>query len=300
MYKIVGADGRPYGPVTADQVREWIATGRANARTLAQSEGATEWKPLTAYPEFVEALAAQAAPPPVSPSAADHVDPNALADEVLKRDYTVDISGSLSRAWDLITRDFWPIIGISALVMLILAATNAAYVGLILTGPLIGGLNWYYLKRIRGQQAGINDAFAGFTMAFVQLLLTSLVSGLLVGVGLLFCLLPGICLAVAWCLAIPLVIDRKLPFWDALEVSRKVVTKHWWSFLGLILVFALVNLGGTLLCCVGSFLTTPLTLVALMYVYEDVFASRQTSTALIAPTPSQMPPLSPGAGQTPP
>jgi hypothetical protein len=27
MYKIIGADGRQYGPVTADHVREWIAAG---------------------------------------------------------------------------------------------------------------------------------------------------------------------------------------------------------------------------------------------------------------------------------
>jgi len=59
MYRIVGADGQIYGPATAGQVRQWVAEGRANARTQALAEGATEWKPLAAQPEF----AGQFAPP---------------------------------------------------------------------------------------------------------------------------------------------------------------------------------------------------------------------------------------------
>jgi hypothetical protein len=56
MYKIIGADGREYGPITAEQLREWIAEGRANAQTRAQAEGAAQWKPLTEYLEFAPAL----------------------------------------------------------------------------------------------------------------------------------------------------------------------------------------------------------------------------------------------------
>ena len=57
MYKIIGADGREYGPITADQLRAWIAEGRANGQTRAQAEGSAEWKPLTEYLEFAAALA---------------------------------------------------------------------------------------------------------------------------------------------------------------------------------------------------------------------------------------------------
>lgn len=61
MYKIIGADGQQYGPIGADQIRQWIAEKRANAHTLAQSEGSAEWKPLISFPEFMSAF--QAAPP---------------------------------------------------------------------------------------------------------------------------------------------------------------------------------------------------------------------------------------------
>jgi hypothetical protein len=56
MYKIIGADGREYGPISAEQLREWIAEGRANGQTRAMVEGAGQWKPLTEYLEFAPAL----------------------------------------------------------------------------------------------------------------------------------------------------------------------------------------------------------------------------------------------------
>jgi TM2 domain-containing membrane protein YozV len=52
MYKIIGNDGRQYGPVGADQIRLWLAQNRVNAHTLAQSEGSADWKPLISFPEF--------------------------------------------------------------------------------------------------------------------------------------------------------------------------------------------------------------------------------------------------------
>ena len=57
MYKIIGADGREYGPITADQLRNWIAEGRATAETRVQAEGSAQWKLLTEYLEFAPALA---------------------------------------------------------------------------------------------------------------------------------------------------------------------------------------------------------------------------------------------------
>jgi hypothetical protein len=64
MYKIIGADGREYGPITADQLRNWIAEGRATAQTKVQAEGSAQWKPLTEYLEFAAALARTPPPQP--------------------------------------------------------------------------------------------------------------------------------------------------------------------------------------------------------------------------------------------
>ena len=63
MYKIIGADGKEYGPVSADLLRDWIQQGRVSLHTQARLEGSTDWKPLSGFPEF---SAISAAPPLMS------------------------------------------------------------------------------------------------------------------------------------------------------------------------------------------------------------------------------------------
>jgi TM2 domain-containing membrane protein YozV len=67
MYKIIGADGRHYGPVDADQIKRWFAENRVNGQTRAQPEGATDWQPLSAFPEFGGDFAAIQPPPTLAP-----------------------------------------------------------------------------------------------------------------------------------------------------------------------------------------------------------------------------------------
>ena len=55
MYKIIGADGKEYGPITAD-ILKWVVDGRANAQTKVQLEGTTEWRTLAEFPELAAAL----------------------------------------------------------------------------------------------------------------------------------------------------------------------------------------------------------------------------------------------------
>lgn len=57
MYKILGADQKEYGPAGVDEIRQWIAQGRANAQSLIQPLGSTGWRPLNTFPEFGTALA---------------------------------------------------------------------------------------------------------------------------------------------------------------------------------------------------------------------------------------------------
>jgi len=63
MYRMIGADGREYGPISADQLRQWIGQGRANASTSVLPEGASEWKPLGSLSEFSMLFAAPAPGP---------------------------------------------------------------------------------------------------------------------------------------------------------------------------------------------------------------------------------------------
>jgi len=279
MFRIIGGDSKQYGPVTAEEVREWIRLGRAGAQTQAQREGKTDWQPLSSFPEFADSFAGSAATG-TAPSALDAaplrpdagpVDPDRVAAEAMAAVDGVYMGDALGRAWDLLKADFWPIVGVTALVTIILACAHSAFIGILVTGPLIGGLNWYLLKKLRGQPAGMAEAFAGFSSDFLQLFLGFLVVVLLVSVGTILCVLPGIYLAIAWQFTLLLIMDRKLEFWPAMEVSRKVISKNWWGFFGFAIVTALINTAGLACCGVGIFVTIPWTMLAFVCLYEDRF-----------------------------
>lgn len=63
-YRIIGADGKTYGPVDLEQIRQWLKEGRAESRTPVYVEGATNWTTLGLLPELAPQLAS--APPAVS------------------------------------------------------------------------------------------------------------------------------------------------------------------------------------------------------------------------------------------
>jgi hypothetical protein len=61
-YLIIGGDGKEYGPASDADVRLWIAEGRVNAHSQAKAENDTEFRPLSTFPEFADALAPKAPP----------------------------------------------------------------------------------------------------------------------------------------------------------------------------------------------------------------------------------------------
>jgi len=63
MYRILGGDGKEYGPITTETLRQWIAEGRANAETQVRPEGASEWQALGSLPEFSSATTPASAGP---------------------------------------------------------------------------------------------------------------------------------------------------------------------------------------------------------------------------------------------
>jgi type II secretory pathway pseudopilin PulG len=79
-YTLIGGDQKQYGPVTTEQLRQWILDGRLNPQSQAKAESDAEWRPLSAFPEFAPALAARSAasdaPPPPLPSTAPTIPAN--------------------------------------------------------------------------------------------------------------------------------------------------------------------------------------------------------------------------------
>jgi len=108
-------------------------------------------------------------------------------EQVLARDYDHDFGAPISAGLGMsFKNNIGIMIGATVLVYLTLGAINAvpyinSILALVLTGPLMGGLWAFYLKKIRGLEAGVGDAFSGFGPRFGQMLLGNLVPGILAG-----------------------------------------------------------------------------------------------------------------------
>ena len=63
MYKIIGADGKEYGPVSIAQLKQWLAQRRINPQTRIQSPGSSEWRPASEVPELADLFTSTTNPP---------------------------------------------------------------------------------------------------------------------------------------------------------------------------------------------------------------------------------------------
>ena len=113
MYIIIGGDGKEYGPISADDVRQWIAEGRLNEQTLVKAKGDAQFRPLEKFPEFAGTFAPKASttgmrPAPFAPAevqdemALKMVKPPAVALQVTA------ILNLLFGIWDLVKLIFFP------------------------------------------------------------------------------------------------------------------------------------------------------------------------------------------------
>jgi hypothetical protein len=169
--------------------------------------------------------------PPAPQSSEPEANPDAPADGIIAPDYSLDIGSCLRRGWALLRSDFWPLVGMTALVVVLLAAASSAagaivdnannrnsspaasFLYLLLKGPLVGGLQLYFLHKIRGRRATVETVFSGFSARFfLHLFLAGFVTTTLTTLGYLCLIVPGIYLTIAWTFTLALVIDKQLHF----------------------------------------------------------------------------------------
>ena len=272
MYRIIGGDRKEYGPVSADELRRWLSEGRLNSQSMARAEGSSEWKPLAAYPEFAEFLGVPAGSPAAAGVVPPPVNTAAWSADILAREPQLRVGRCLSLAWGLLLNNFGLLVGATMVVWLVSLTEFIPLIGgaayQVIWGALYGGFYLLYLKRIRGQSAAMPEVFDGFKKSLGQLVLAGFLSSLLAGLGILFCFVPGIYLMVAWLFCVPLVADRGLEFWPAMELSRKVVTRGWFPVFGLALLAFLP------IVAVSIYGTVKVTLIALTALKHAISSGR--------------------------
>jgi len=141
--------------------------------------------------------------------------------------------------------------------------------GLLLGGPMVAG---YYIvaQRIRqNRDIEISDFFKSFDR-FVPLLILNLLISLLVFLGLILLVLPGIYLAISYLFAHFFVWYYDVEPSEALRMSRRTVSGNFGQILLLSLILGGINLLGLLAFGVGILLSLPFSYCVIYATFDDI------------------------------
>lgn len=148
--------------------------------------------------------------------------------------------------------------------------------GLFVSMPLFAGVLMLAVHRAAGHQVDGSDVFTWYSRVIPIAMLSILVS-LLTALGMVLLILPGIYLAFAYAYALPLLVEKNMGVWEAMETSRKALTKCWFRYFFLIITLGLLLAVSAIPLGIGLIWTVPLFGLAYGMVYRDLFGVEEES-----------------------
>lgn len=129
----------------------------------------------------------------------------------------------------------------------------------IVDTALLAGFISIILKLTKGTLKSVSlTPYAMNVMTYIKYFGVSIIYGLIVAVGFLLCIFPGIWLGVKLSFAHFYILDHPdKSIGDALKASWNITKGNWWSLFGLCWVEIGVMLLGFCCCCVGFYFAVP-------------------------------------------
>ncbi len=208
----------------------------------------------------------------------------------------VDIGGALSFGFEKIKEQPGLLLGIGGFLFVLMIVQNAANFVLAESalGPLVSlaffvlflylyaGIFPVLMRVVEGEQPSFGEIFGGGAKV-LPYLAVSLVFGLMVGIGSVFLVIPGLILMTIFLYAPIVVLVEEVgimeSFGRAAELSKGVRL----MLFVFIVVVGLVGFVGFLLLLVGSIFTIPLTATAFMWQLRQLQLASQPQQAITQP-----------------
>jgi len=192
------------------------------------------------------------------------------------------VGAAYSYAWSLLFKDFVPllIIGIVAWAVLILVyglllRINQGLAGLYelaVAAPIAYGAAFCYLRAVRGSRPEVNDLFSVFRRAWLNAVIANLVVTVIVSIGFVLLIIPGIFLAVRLCFVPYIVADEGAGPFQALSESWNRTSGHFWTLFGAGLLAIVCVIIGFILLVIGSIPALMLVYLAFAALYDSITA----------------------------
>lgn len=144
--------------------------------------------------------------------------------------------------------------GISGLVSLLL---SPLYVGVIYIA------NKYNLQ----ESISFSDLFIGFKQNFINIVIYSLISNIILAISFMLCFLPGLFVIPFLLLGYPILLFENASFSQALNKSFAIGKENYGVLLGASLLGVLISIAGVFLCGIGLVFTILFYLVVMYSAY---------------------------------
>ena len=139
-----------------------------------------------------------------------------------------------------------------------------------ISAPLFTGWMMIGIKRAAGKPTTIGELFAYFPKVG-PLVVAYLIMYVCIMIGFLLLIFPGIYLSIAYIFTWPLIVEKGLSPWQALEASRKAITHCWFRSLGLFTLLSLLMILATFALLIGLLWAIPLMMLAYGVLYRIIF-----------------------------
>lgn len=207
----------------------------------------------------------------ISPLALEN---GSVADEILAQDYEVNIRKWFGEAW-AIYKQHWA--AFTLFTVFLFAVAFLPYIGRFILLPLLFGIFIAVTNKIRynGMSGDLRyDHFLFGFLFYLPILALSLLETVIVIVGLLMCIVPGLYAIFALTFAIPVFLeyhDQRIGIIGSMLLSMKVLNKHLCEMILFLILNTLFSLSGLLLLGVGILITFPISSIVLVMCFKDLY-----------------------------
>ena len=192
-------------------------------------------------------------------------------------DPNIEVSSLFSRAWEVFKAHMWPTVAVFVIYSLLTSSGSfwggdrglGKLIIFIITGPIAAGTYMYALQLIRGGDPDIGEMFGGFR-EFGRAVGVFALYAVMIVVGFVFLIVPGIFLAVAFMPAIFLVLDDNLNIMDTLRKAWAMTEGVRGRIFLVLLAVVGLNLLGLLAFLIGVIFTGALSLLIVAAVYDEL------------------------------
>lgn len=189
------------------------------------------------------------------------------------------------KGWGVISSFFWMLLLVTVIYAVLRApvdmiegvedlppwvAAFALLYGIFIVGPITMSYGWVFLRAARKEDFGIKDLFFVFERNYWNAVGAGILVFIIVTLGLLLLVVPGIILACRLAFVGFLIIDQKMQVVESLRTSWAMTRGHGWSIFGMFLLSIPLIIAGLLALIVGVFISVMWIVAAFAVLYHSI------------------------------